>query len=61
MIERTVDLQIAEDAGRVRTQTGMRLPDAPIAATALGRGLTLHTGNHRLGGHPHGAGNAPYG
>lgn len=47
MTERAVDRQIAEEAGRVRAQTAIRLPDALIAATALVHGLTLHTRNVR--------------
>ncbi|MEO8889277.1 MAG: type II toxin-antitoxin system VapC family toxin [Jatrophihabitantaceae bacterium] len=47
MIERAVDRQIAEEAGRIRAETAVRLPDALIAATALVHGLTLHTRNVR--------------
>ena len=47
MTERVGDRQIAEEAGRVRAETGIRLPDALIAATALVHGLTLHTRNVR--------------
>lgn len=45
MTEREVDRQIAEEAGRIRAETGIRLPDALIAATALVHSLTLHTRN----------------
>ena len=45
--EVAVDRSIAERAGRVRRETGIRLPDALIAATALGRGLDLATRNAR--------------
>jgi|SRR5664279_5638333 len=47
MTQRMIDRQIAEEAGRVRSETGIRLPDALIAATALVHGLTLHTRNVR--------------
>ena len=42
-----VDRQIAERAGRIARETGARLPDALIAATALERDLTLVTRNRR--------------
>jgi toxin FitB len=42
-----VDRAIAERAGRVRRETGIRLPDALIAATALERKLQLATRNTR--------------
>lgn len=38
---------IAEEAGRLRRSTGLRLPDALIAATALVHGMTLSTRNLR--------------
>ena len=47
MTERAVDRQIAEEAGRIRAETGIRLPDALIAATAVVHTLTLHTRNVR--------------
>jgi toxin FitB len=47
MTEHTVDRQVAEEAGRIRAEVGIRLPDALIAATALVHGLTLHTRNVR--------------
>ena len=45
MTEYEVDRQVAEEAGRIRREAGVRLPDALIAATALVRGLTVHTRN----------------
>ena len=45
--EITVDRAVAERAGRIRRETGIRLPDAIIAATALERHLTLTTRNRR--------------
>jgi predicted nucleic acid-binding protein len=45
--ELLVDRAVAELAGRVRRQTGMRLPDALIAATALVYRLALVTRNQR--------------
>ncbi len=41
--ELSVDRAVAERAGRIRRDTGIRLPDALIAATALGNGLSLAT------------------
>jgi predicted nucleic acid-binding protein len=43
----SVDRAIAERAGRIRRQSGTRIADAIIAATALERGLTLMTRNFR--------------
>jgi toxin FitB len=45
--EVVVDRVIAERAGRVRRETGIRLPDALIAATALERKLEVATRNAR--------------
>jgi predicted nucleic acid-binding protein len=42
-----VDRPIAERAGRIRRETGLRMPDALIAATALERRLGLVTRNTR--------------
>ena len=40
-----IDRAIAERAGRIRRETGVRMPDALIAATALERNLGLATRN----------------
>ena len=40
-----VDRDVAERAGRIRRETGVRTPDALIAASALAQGLTLVTNN----------------
>lgn len=45
MREFEVDRPVAERAGRIRHDLGIRLPDALIAATALVHGLTLDTRN----------------
>lgn len=45
LTEYEVDRRIAEEAGRIRHEVGIRLPDALIAATALVHGLTVHTRN----------------
>jgi predicted nucleic acid-binding protein len=45
--ERPVDRTIAERAGRIRRESGVRLPDALIAATALEHHLALATRNRR--------------
>jgi len=45
--ELPVDREVAEAAGRLRRETGIRLPDALIAATALVAGLPLLTRNRR--------------
>jgi toxin FitB len=47
MVEYPVDRQVAETAGLIRRESGIRLPDALIAATALVHGLTVHTRNVR--------------
>jgi predicted nucleic acid-binding protein len=43
--ELPVDRSVAERAGRVAREFGLRLPDALIAATALEKGLQLSTRN----------------
>ena len=43
--EVTVDRAVAERAGRIRREAGVRLPDALIAATALEHRLSLVTRN----------------
>lgn len=45
--ELVVDRAVAERAGRIRRQHGLRLPDALIAAGALEHRLGLVTRNHR--------------
>jgi predicted nucleic acid-binding protein len=45
--ELPVDGEVAERAGRIRRETGIRLPDALIAATALEHGLMLASRNRR--------------
>lgn len=45
--EIAVDRDVAERAGRIRRETGIRLPDAIIAATAMQHGLRLATRNQR--------------
>lgn len=42
-----MDREVAERAGRIRRETGVRTPDALIAATALEHRLTLVTRNLR--------------
>lgn len=43
--ELDVDRRVAERAGRLRRETGIRLPDALIAATAIEHKLSLFTRN----------------
>ena len=45
--ELVVDRDVAERAGRIRRETGIRMPDALIAATALEHRLSLATRNRR--------------
>jgi len=45
--ELEVDRAVAERAGRLRRETGVRTPDALVAATALEHRLTLVTRNLR--------------
>lgn len=40
-----IDREIAERAGRLRRESGIRLPDALIAATAVEHKLSLYTRN----------------
>lgn len=47
LVEMPVDRTIAERAGRIRRTTGIRLPDALIAATAMARSMVLATRNRR--------------
>ena len=47
MIEMPVDAAIAEHAGLIRRDTGIAVPDALIAATALRHGVPLMTRNRR--------------
>jgi predicted nucleic acid-binding protein len=45
--EVVVDRAVAERAGRIKREAGIRMPDALIAATALERNLSLATRNRR--------------
>jgi predicted nucleic acid-binding protein len=45
--EVVVDRDIAERAGRIKREVGIRMPDALIAATALEHRLSLATRNRR--------------
>jgi predicted nucleic acid-binding protein len=45
--ELAVDREVAERAGRIRRESGLRLPDALLAATAIVHGLALATRNRR--------------
>lgn len=40
-----VDVAVADEAAKIRRETGLKLPDALIAATASLQGLTLATAN----------------
>lgn len=46
-IEVGVEPQIAEDAGRIRRESGLGLADAVVAATALHLGVPVLTHNRR--------------
>jgi len=46
MRELPVDRRVAERAGMIRREVGIKLPDALIAATALVHDLALHTQKH---------------
>jgi predicted nucleic acid-binding protein len=45
--ELSIDRAVSERAGRIKRESGIRLPDALIAATALEHGLTVSTRNRR--------------
>lgn len=45
--EHPVDRSIGERAGRIRRESGIRMPDALIAATALEKTLAVATRNRR--------------
>jgi len=45
--ELPVDRGVAERAGRIRRESGLRLPDALVAATAVVHDLALATRNRR--------------
>jgi predicted nucleic acid-binding protein len=45
--ELPVDRAVAEQAGRIRRETGLRMPDALVAATAVVHDLGLATRNRR--------------
>ncbi len=47
LIEHVVDAAVAERAGRIRRDSGLRLPDSLIAATAMEHGCVLTTRNER--------------
>lgn len=47
LAELPVDRGVAEQAGRIRRDLGLALPDALVAATALVHGLALLTRNRR--------------
>jgi predicted nucleic acid-binding protein len=45
--ELPIDRAVAEQAGRIRRESGLRMPDALVAATAVVHGLALVTRNRR--------------
>ena len=45
--ELPVDRAVAEQAGRIRRESGLRMPDALVAGTAIVHGLGLATRNRR--------------
>jgi predicted nucleic acid-binding protein len=45
--ELPVDREVAERAGRIRRESGLRMPDALVAATAVVHGLSLATRKRR--------------
>ena len=47
MVEVDLDRQVAETAGAIRRDHRLAVPDAIVAATALGLGVPLVTGNGR--------------
>ena len=47
LVEVDVDRRIAESAGAIRRDHGLAVPDALVAATALGLGIPLITRNTR--------------
>jgi len=47
LVEVDIDRRIAETAGAIRRDHGLAIPDALVAATALGLGIPLVTRNAR--------------